>query len=531
MAAFSQQAVGCMKQPAAFVLLADAPMMCYYDSVVNSLPHTEETDMAQETENSLQELKNDPVLKHFLKICEYPHPSHHEQALSDYLLGWGKAQGLECMRGRELEVYLRRPASPGYEKQPPILLQAHMDMVCEKAPGVQQDFDHDPVPVMREGDLLTTGGKTTLGADNGLGVALAMAALTEDIPHPELEVLFTTAEEDDFAGAKAAQGNWFHARRMINLDNSVENEIIVGSSGGSGMEFTLPAPQTEVPGGWGGVEIELQGLAGGHSGEDIHKGRGCANVLLARFLAGALELGLRLADVRGGTFRVALTRSSRALAALPAENLPALQAMAAQFEKELRAEYQSTAPHLTLTAVQADCPPKAATQADTERFVRAMLLLPSGIKEMNGAYHEVVEASCNLGEVYQKESGFTVIAEVRAAHDSTLEWQLTQCRMAAALLGAKVRLFGDYPGWAPNPDSVMLHLAKQKMKDEFGTAPTVRAVHAGLESGAMMRAIPGLDAISMGAAHWGLHSPGETASIPSVGRTWRVLQAILAAKE
>ena len=160
-----------------------------------------------------------------------------------------------------------------------------------------------------------------------------------------------------------------------------------------------------------------------------------------------------------------------------------------------------------------------------------MLLLPSGIKEMNGAYHEVVEASCNLGEVYQKESGFTIVAEVRAAHDSTLEWQLTQCRMAAAVLGAEVRLFGDYPGWAPNPDSAMLHLAKQKMKDEFGTAPTVRAIHAGLESGAMMRAIPGLDAVSMGAAHWGLHSPHETASIPSVRRTWRVLQAILAAKE
>ena len=486
--------------------------------------------MAKENEKTLQELQSDPVLRHFLKICEYPHPSHREKALSDYLLAWGRAQGLECQRGEALEVYLRRPASPGYEGEPALLLQAHIDMVCEKAPGVQHDFDRDPVPVQREGDMLTTGGKTTLGADNGLGVALAMAALCEDIPHPELEVLFTTAEEDDFAGAKAADGKWFHARRMINLDNSVENELIVGSSGGSGMELTLPAPQTEVPGGYAGAEIVLQGLAGGHSGEDIHKGRGSANVLMARFLAKALGLGLRVADVRGGTFRVALTRSCRVQAALPAENLPALQVLAAQFEAELQAEYKATAPALTLCVTQTSCPAKAATAADTEKFTQAMLLLPNGIKEMNGAYHEVVEASCNLGEVYQNENAFVIIAEVRAAHDSTLEWQLTQCRMAAALLGAKVRLFGDYPGWAPNPDSQILHLAAEKLEAEYGKAPTVRAIHAGLESGAMIKAIPGLDAVSLGAAHWGLHSPTETASIPSVQRTWRVLQAILKAK-
>lgn len=479
----------------------------------------------------LQALQSDAVLKHFLKICEYPHPSHHEKALSDYLLAWGRQQGLECHQGKEWDVYLRRPASAGYEQQPALLLQAHIDMVCEKAPGVQHDFLHDAVPVMREGDLLTTGGKTTLGADNGLGVALAMAALSEDIPHPALEVLFTTAEEDDFAGAKAADGSWFHARRMINLDNSVENEIIVGSSGGSGLKLTLPAPHTAVPAGYVGVQIVLDGLAGGHSGEDVHKGRGNANVLMARFLAKASDLGVRLAEVRGGTTRVALTRRCRAWAALPGENLSALQTLAAQFGKELQAEYQATAPHLCLTAEKADCPAAAASPADSAKFVQAMLLLPCGIKEMNGAYHEVVEASCNLGEVYQSKAAFTIVAEVRAAHDSTLEWQLTQCRMAAALLGGSAELFGDYPGWAPDPNSRLLHLAQEKMQQEFGQAPTVRAIHAGLESGAMIRAIPGLDAISMGAAHWGLHSPAESASICSVQRTWRVLQAILAAKE
>lgn len=486
--------------------------------------------MAQEKENSLQELQSDPVLKHFLKICEYPHPSHREKALSDYLLGWGQAQGLECQRGKALEVYLRRPASAGYENEPALLLQAHIDMVCEKAPGVQHDFDKDPVPVQREGDTLTTGGKTTLGADNGLGVALAMAALSEQIPHPELEVLFTTAEEDDFAGAKAAQGSWFHAKRMINLDNSVENEIIVGSSGGSGMEFLLPAPQTALPGGYQGMAVEVQGLAGGHSGEDIHKGRGNANVLLARFLQKVLPQKIRLAEVRGGTVRVALTRSCRAVLAVPGEAMPRLQAMAGQFEQELRAEYRGTAPELRLTVAPTNCPQKAASEADTEKFVQAMLLLPNGIKEMNGAYREVVEASCNLGEVYQDENGFKIVAEVRAAHDSTLEWQLAQCRMVAALLGGSVRLFGDYPGWAPNPDSKLLHLVKQKMQAEFGQEPRVRAIHAGLESGAMIKAIPGLDVVSIGAAHWGLHSPTETASIPSVKRTWRVLQEILKTK-
>ena len=487
--------------------------------------------MAQETENSLQELKNDPVLKHFLKICEYPHPSHREQALSEYLLGWGKAQGLECVRGKALEVYLRRPASPGYEGEPALLLQAHMDMVCDKAPGVQQDFDRDPVPVMREGDLLTTGGKTTLGADDGLGVALAMAALTEDVPHPELEVLFTTAEEDDFAGAKAAQGDWFHARRMINLDNSVENEIIVGSSGGTAVKILLPAPQTKVPGGYMGAQVEVQGLQGGHSGEDIHRGRGSANVLMARFLEKALGLGIRLANVRGGKARVALTRSCRTVLALPQDQLPALQKLAEEMQALLQAEYQATAPALSLTADAAACPAAAASPADTEKYVQMMLLLPSGIKEMNGAYHEVVEASCNLGEVYQDENGFTVIAEARAVHDSSLEWQLAQCRAVTALLGAEMQTFGPYPAWSPDPDSKLLKLVSEKMQAEFGRQPCVRAIHAGLESGAMIAAIPGLDVVSIGPDHWGLHSPHETASISSVGRTWRVLQAILAARE
>lgn len=483
--------------------------------------------MVQDTEKTLQQLEQDPVLRHFLNICKYPHPSHKEKALSDYLLSWGKQQGLVCMQGTELEVYLRRPASSGFEEQPTLLLQAHMDMVCQTAPGVQHDFDHEPIRPVREGDLLTTGGRTTLGADNGLGVALAMAALTENIPHPPLEVLFTTAEEDDFAGAKAAQGKWFKARRMINLDNSVENEIIVGSCGGVGAEVTFPAERQAVPAGCAAVRLEIEGLQGGHSGEDVHRGRGSANILLARLLSVLAPLQVQVSELQGGSCRVALPRSAYAVLVFSAGALPELRRLTAEYEEIFRREYKYTAPALTVNIKDTDCPARAVSAADTQRLVQALLLLPNGIREMNGAYREVVEASCNLGEVYLEEAGFRIVAEVRAAHESMLEWQIVQSRAAAALLGGRVRLFGDYPGWTPNPDSQLLQLAAEKMEQEYKKPPVIRAIHAGLEGGAMCRAIPGLDVISIGAAHWGLHSPNETASIPSVQRTWRVLQAIL----
>lgn len=483
-----------------------------------------------ENENkTLEQLENHQVLSHFLHICRYPHPSHKEKKLSDWLLSWAKAQGLECKQDEVWNVYIRRPASPGYEGQPAILLQGHMDMVCEKAPGVEHDFDRDPIPVQREGDLLTTGGKTTLGADDGLGVALAMAALTEDVPHPVVEALFTVAEEDDFTGAKNADGSWFTARRLINLDNCVEGQIVTGSSGGVAMEYSQPAPRKATQPGMIGLRITVNGLPGGHSGEDIHKGRGNAILLLARLLCRLLPLGAAVAEMSGGNFRVALPRRAEALVAVPADVLTAAKEKAAEFEQLVRGEYAATAPELRVELADAPCPEAVVETANTEKFLQALSLLPNGILEMNGAYHEVVEASCNLGELYLEES-FRVVAEVRAAHKSLLDYQVEKCRMVEGLTGGKVCLYADYPGWAPNPNSALCARMAELMERQLGKKPDVHALHAGLEGGALVEAIPGLDAISMGPAHWGLHSPTETASIPSVERTWELLKTLLAEK-
>lgn len=482
-----------------------------------------------ENENkTLAQLENHPVLGHFLQICQHPHPSHREKKLSDWLLAWAKEQGLECKQDEVWNVYIRRPASPGCEAQPAILLQGHIDMVCEKAPGVEHDFDSDPIPVQREGDLLTTGGKTTLGADDGLGVALAMAALTEDIPHPVVEALFTVAEEDDFTGAKNADGSWFTARRLINLDNCVEGQIITGSSGGVAMEYSRPAPRKAAQG-MVGLRVAVDGLPGGHSGEDIHKGRGNAILLLARLLCRLLPLGAAVAEMSGGNFRVALPRRAEALLAIPAETVEKAKKQAAAFEQLARGEYAGTAPELRVELTDASCPETVVETADTEKFLQALCLLPNGILEMNGAYHEVVEASCNLGELYLDES-FRVVAEVRAAHKSLLDYQVEKCRMVEALTGGTVRLYADYPGWAPNPDSALCTQMADIMERHLGKKPDIHALHAGLEGGALVEAIPGLDAISMGPAHWGLHSPTETASIPSVERTWEMLKTLLAEK-
>ena len=478
--------------------------------------------------SSLAGLENHPVLGHFLSLCRIPHPSHREQQLSDWLLAWGKARGLECRQDEAYNIYLRRPASPGYEAVPPILFQAHMDMVCEKAPGVLHNFDCDPIPVQREGDLLTTGGQTTLGADDCIGVALAMAALTEELPHPVVEALFTTAEEDDFSGAKNVQGSWFTARQLINLDNSVEGQIITGSSGGAAMEYSQPAPRRAAAG--VGLRVTVEGLAGGHSGEDIHKGRGNAILLLARLLWELLPLGAGVAELGGGNSRVALPRQAQALLALPAPALDEAKRKAAAFEEKIRAEYAASAPELRVCLEAAPCPETVAEAENTRRFLQALWLLPNGILEMNGAYPAVVEASCNLGEVYLDES-YRVVAEVRAAHESLLDYQLEKCRMAAELTGGSVRVFADYPGWLPANDSRLAARMAAIMERQLGRKPEIHPLHAGLEGGALAAAIPGLDAISMGPAHWGLHSPTERLSISSVDRLWEMLKALLAEKE
>lgn len=251
-------------------------------------------------------LCNHPVFRFFRVISDIPRPSKHEEQISQFLFRWARERGLEAEQDEKLNILIRKPATPGYEGAPGIMLQAHMDMVCEKAPEAEHDFMKDPIHWELDGDILSTGRRTTLGADDGIGVAMAMAVLDDDtLSHPALEVLFTTAEEDDFSGAEHFDVSKMTATRLINLDHANEKQILCGSCGGISAELTVPIASGPVPEGWSAFELAVDGLHGGHSGEDIHRGHGNATTLLARVLLALSQSGeMKLGPVKGGTFRL-----------------------------------------------------------------------------------------------------------------------------------------------------------------------------------------------------------------------------------
>lgn len=513
-----------------------------------------------------QLLEENRVFYHFAKLCQIPHPSFKEKRLSDYLLGWATERGLYAAQDVYNNVFIKKSGTPGYEDAPAVMIQAHIDMVCEKTPETDHDFDTDPIRIRLDGDLLSTGGRTTLGADDGIGVAYAMAILeADDIPHPPLEVLFTTAEEEDLSGAQNVDASSFQARLLINIDNAVEHELLSGSCGGIGVEVTLPAGLGPVPYDCPAYRVSVSGLPGGHSGEDIHRGHGNANILLGRFLyACEEEFPVRIGELAGGSFRLAIPREAQALLYIPAEKEERFLEIAEQKKKEFFREYEAVAPDFTVSvlkvesraalaedgsqtslsgessqtavpgtasrAAQPETDRRAALPEAAKKLIQALYLSPNGISDMNNAVAGVVESSDNLGELrYDRESGqFILVYEIRASFESTREYLYEKLQILAKLLGGTCRGFADYPSWSFNPHSMLREKAAAVYEREFGEKMHVKAVHAGLECGCLMPKMPGLDAISIGPDAWGLHSPQERLSVSSTDRMYRFIKELLA---
>lgn len=483
-----------------------------------------------------QLLSENRVLYHFAKLCEIPHPSFKEKRISDYLLDWAKGQGLEASQDEYNNVLIRKPAAPGYENVPAVMLQAHIDMVCEKAPGVEHDFDTDPIRIQLDGDLLTTGGRTTLGADDGIGVAYAMAILeAEDIPHPPLEVLFTTAEEEDLSGAQNVDASSFKARRLINIDNAVEHELLAGSCGGIGVELALSAEIEPVPAGYLAYQLTVSGLLGGHSGEDIHRGHGNANILLGRLLYACVkELPVRIGLLSGGSFRLAIPRDAQAVIHIPVDKKEKLKEIVEKMSAVFRREYEAVSPEFTVTVLEergtGGAEISASSPEAAKRLVQALYLSPNGISEMNNAVLGVVESSDNVGELRleKAEGRFVIVYEIRASFESTREYLYQKIQVLAELLDGTFRGFADYPSWSFNPHSELRKIATEVYRREFGEEIVTKAVHAGLECGCLMPKMDGLDAISIGPDAWGLHSPQERLSITSTDRVYWFIKEMLA---
>ncbi|MDD6570359.1 MAG: aminoacyl-histidine dipeptidase [Acidaminococcus sp.] len=483
--------------------------------------------------DSLEQLLQHPVFHHFGQLCRIPHPSFQEKALSAAVYSWARQKGFETWQDDWNNVFIRKPASPGYEHRPAVMLQAHLDMVCQKARGVEHDFARDPIHLELKGDLLSTGGRTTLGADDGIGVALAMALLEDDsLQHPELEVLLTTAEEEDMSGAQNVDASDFHAHYLVNIDNAVERHSVTGSCGGFGVKFQLPVTWEAVPAQSLFYHLKVEGLQGGHSGEDIHRGRGNANIFLIRMLLGARKkMPLHLASLHGGTFRLAIPRDAEAMVMVPAAKKEEFLAAVEQVAEHLRAEYKAVASKLKITVELAEGPDTGlvVSQDVTDKFIEVLVLSPNGISEMNAAIPTVVQSSDNLGEIRlePEENRLVVVYEIRTSFRSKADYIWDKIHLLARLVGGTCEKFAAYPGWPNDPDSKLTPQVQRIYQDLFGEPMEATPIHSGLECGCLMEKRPELDAISLGPDCWDLHSPQERLSVRSTLRMYEFLKVLL----
>lgn len=468
------------------------------------------------------------VWHHFAALCSIPRPSKHEAAVRRHIADWASARGLARQTDATGNLLIRKPASPGREGRPGVILQAHLDMVCQANSATGHDFAKDPIrAVERDGWLLAV--ETTLGADNGVGVALALAALEDDgAVHPPLEVLLTVDEEAGMGGARGLASGLLEGSRMLNLDTEEWGEFYLGCAGGCDVSATRGCRTEKTPAGYQALRLRISGLRGGHSGVDIHLGRGNANKLLVRILR-LLEASadLRLSAMSGGTARNALPREAWADIAVPRPAANDLPRRLADIQALLRDELSGTDDEVCVEAR----PAEAATvisAADQSALLAALHAAPHGVRRMSVDFENVVETSNNLGLVSLCDGRFSAGLMVRSLRTSGTAMLASEIVSLFTLAGCEISVGGDYPGWTPNPRSELLALCQTVYAREFGAGASVQVIHAGLECGIIGAKYPGIDTVSFGPTIKGAHAPGEKVDIASVGKSWRLLKAILA---
>ena len=468
------------------------------------------------------------VWRHFATLCAIPRPSKHEAALCRRLADWATARGIAARRTTAGNLILEKPASPGRARAPGVILQAHLDMVCQQQSGHAHDFLREPIRPEREGGWLLAR-NTTLGADNGIGVALALAVLEDDaLPHGPLSVLLTVDEEAGMGGARGLAPGDVHGRFLLNLDSEEWGTFYLGCAGGVDVLAHLPAPAAPTPAGWLGLELRLDGLTGGHSGLDIDKGRAHAIRLLVDVL-GELAPAFRFAVARleGGTLRNALPRSAAARLCLPPQGEAAFRHAVSRSAARLQAEYRTTDPNLTLTLAALAAPPTVIDPAAWREIARLLGTAPGGVLKMSADFPDVVETSCNLGTLRLAPGGGTAGFLLRSLDDAKRD--ALAARLAAQIdaAGGQAEIQGAYPGWTPRPDSPLLAHAQAVFTARHGAPAKLRVIHAGLECGLIGELDPQLDMLSFGPDIRGAHAPGERVDIASVGRCWEFLTALL----
>jgi len=478
--------------------------------------------------SSIKELAPVEVWKHFHTLTQIPRPSKKEEAIIAYMKQFGEDLGLETIVDEVGNVIIKKPATPGMETRKTVVLQGHLDMVPQKNSDSDFDFEKDPIETLIDGDWVTANG-TTLGSDNGIGVAAAMAVLeATDLVHGPVEALFTIDEETGMTGAFGLKPGLLDADILINMDSEDEGELYVGCAGGIDVEARLNYVPEPTPAGYKAYQVLVKGLKGGHSGMDIPLGRANANKVLFRFLMQAeSDLGLRLAEASGGDLRNAIPRESTGIVAVSQDKASQLESLVREYEDMYRNEFAETEPDLSFTCVPADLPPQVVAAADQFKIIRAVFSCPNGVQRMSQSMKGLVETSNNLAVARVKDGEFEALNLCRSSVDSAKEATAWKIAAVFHLAGAKVELKGAYPGWKPNMDSPILKVCQDVYHKHFGKVPEIKAIHAGLECGLLGGVYPHLDMISFGPTIRFPHSPDEKVEISTVKLFWEFLVAIL----
>ncbi len=473
-------------------------------------------------------MNTEKVLDFFREITRIPRESGHEEKMVAYLQAFAKQRGLECKTDKVGNVMIAKPASKGYEDRPAVVLQGHTDMVCEKKSTSNFDFSKDPIHfVIEDGWMIAH--DTTLGADNGIGVASAMAILDDDtIAHPRVECLFTVSEETGLDGARAVKQGFITGKTLINLDDEDEGYFCVGCAGGMDTVGTFSYHEKKLAPGDVTMKFTLGGGLGGHSGDDIDKGRFNGVQQTARFLNEIWPLNVDLCHIIAGNKRNAIARGGEVVLAIPAHSEEEVIARFNNLAARLKAEYAVTDPGLYFHAEPVERPASAIDRATAGRLIRALLAIPHGVIAMSADIPGLIETSTNLASV-RMDSGQKIVVGTmqRSAVDSQRIFLSQRVAAVLELAGAEVRHSDGYPGWKPNMNSHIKDVCVASYKRLFGREPVVRAIHAGLECGLFTEKFPDVDMIAFGPTLRGVHAPGERLDLASLERFWAVLLDVL----
>lgn len=479
----------------------------------------------------IRNLSPQHVWGYFHDLTQIPRPTGHMDAVTRYILAFGKESGLETLQDKTGNIVIRKPATPGMEHCKTVIIQGHLDMVPQKNAATVHNFETDPIDAYIDGDWVTAR-DTTLGADNGIGVALALAVLSDNtLKHGPVEALFTVDEEVGMDGAFGLKPGFLKGEILINADSEEEGELFVGCAGGADLNISFQFKEDiAIPEGDVAIKLSLTGLKGGHSGVDIHLGRANANKLMFRFLKEAVrDYGARLSSIDGGSLRNAIPREAVAIITIPGDNVEALWELVADYQDMFRTEYQGIEESVLFVAEPAELPASLIPEEIQDDLINAIEGCQNGVISMLADFPGTVETSTNLASVKKSDQLIEIKILTRSSSESRKEQICSSLESVFALAGAKVEYGSSYGGWQPNIKSEILGVMQRVYEQKFGRTPNVKVMHAGLECGIIQTVYPDMDMISFGPDLQYPHSPDERVSISSVQKVWTFLTETLAA--